>query len=250
MILTIARRELFSMFLSPLAWVILAVIQVILSWILFVQMDQFFLLQDQLATLPNAPGVTDLIIAPTIEFASILLLMVTPLITMRLLSEEQRSGTIHLLMSAPVSSTQIVLGKFLGASAFMLIITAMLGIMLYSLSAGTDIDTGKLGSGLLGLTLLLSAFVAAGLFISSLTSNPVIAAVGSFGLLLLLWLLDTGSSPDPGGENLLAQLSLIRHFGPLLRGIIDSRDIVYFALFISGFIVLTIKQLDAQRMQG
>ena len=135
MILVIARRELRSLFLSPLAWVILAVVQLVLAWVMFLQLDQFFLLQDQLATLPNAPGVTDLVVAPTIEFASIVLLMVTPLITMRLLSEERRSGTLDLLLSSPVSVSAIVLGKFLGAFLFMVILTLMVSMMMLH---GTD----------------------------------------------------------------------------------------------------------------
>lgn len=250
MILTIARRELRALFLSPLAWVILAVVQVILSWVLFVQMEQFFQLQDQLATLPNAPGVTDLVVAPMIEFASIVLLMVTPMITMRLLSEEKRSGTIDLLLSSPASSTEIVLGKFLGATGFMLVFTLMIALMPLTLNMGTDIDTGKVFSGLLGLFLLLAAFTAAGLFVSSLTSNPVVAAIGTFGLLLLFWLLDSNSAADPDGSGVAAWLSLLRHFGPMLRGIIDSRDVIFFLLFISGFVILTIRQLDAHRLQG
>lgn len=250
MILTIASRELKSLFLSPLAWIILAVVQVILSWVMFVQMEQFFQLQDQLATLPNAPGVTDLVIAPMLEFASIVLLMVTPMITMRLLSEERRSGTIDLLLSSPASSTEIVLGKFLGAVGFMLVFTLMISLMPLALNSGTDIDAGKVLSGLLGLILLLSAFSAAGLFVSSLTAHPVVAAVGTFGLLLLFWLLDSGSPTDASQTNALASLSLLKHFGPMLRGIIDSRDVIFFLLFISGFVMLTIRQLDARRLQG
>ncbi len=249
MIFTLAMRELRSMFLSPLAWVILAVTQAILAWILFVQMDQFFLLQDQLATLPNAPGVTDLIIAPTLEVASIMLLMITPLMTMRLLSEERRNGTLSLLLSAPISSTEIILGKYLGIVLFMLVFVLMLAMMPLSLNAGTDIDTGKLMSGLLGLLLLLCAFSAAGLFMSSLTANPVIAAVSTFGLLLLLWIIDRNGSSEASTDNVISYLSLISHFAPMLRGILDSKDVIYFLLFISGFVTLSIRQLDAQRLQ-
>jgi ABC-2 type transport system permease protein len=237
------------MFLTPLAWVLLAVVQAILAWILFVQMDQFFIMQDQLATLPNAPGVTDLVVAPMLEFASIILLMVTPLITMRLFSDEKRSGTLNLLLSSPVSATEIVLGKYLGVVLFMLLFTCMISLMPLALNVGTDIDSGKMLAGLLGLALLLAAFSAAGLFVSSLTENPVVAAIATFGLLLLLWLLDTGNTDNTAKDNALVYLSMLRHFGPMLRGIVDSRDIIYFLLFISGFVILTIRQLDALRLQ-
>lgn len=250
MILTIALREFRSLFSSPLAWVILAVVQFILAWVMFAQIDRFFLLQDQLATLPNAPGVTDLVIAPVLEIASIMLLMITPLVTMRLLSEEQRNGTLSLLFSSPVSASEIVLGKFVGVALYLLVLSAMVALMPLALMFGTDIDLGKLAAGLLGMSLLLIAFAAAGLYMSSLTDNPVVAAVSSFGLLLLLWIIDTSGGGDGSGGSVLAYVSLLQHFAPLLRGIVDSRDLVYFALFIGGFLLLTIRQLDAMRLQG
>jgi len=105
MIATIALRELRSMFLSPLAWTVLAVAQLILSWIFFTQIDVFFSIQEELTTLPNAPGVTDLVVAPVIEIASIMLMMVSPLLTMRLISEERRNGTLGLLLKSCSASS-------------------------------------------------------------------------------------------------------------------------------------------------
>ncbi len=250
MILTIALREFRNLFLSPLAWVVLAVTQAILAWMLFVQIDLFFTLQDQLATLPNAPGVTDLVVAPILEIASIMLLMITPLMTMRLLSEEQRNGTLNLLLSAPLSATEIVLGKYLGIVLFMLVFVLLIALMPLSLGMGTTLDLGKLGAGLLGLMLLLAAFCAAGLFMSSLTASPVVAAVSSFGLLLLLWIIDNNAGGEQAADSVMNYLSLLKHFTPLLRGIVDSRDLVYFALFIVTFLLLAIRQLDARRLQG
>ncbi len=249
MILTIAGREFRNLFLSPLAWVVLAVTQAILAWMMFVQIDVFFSLQDQLATMPNAPGVTDLVVAPILEIASIILLMITPLMTMRLLSEEKRNGAISLLLSAPVSATEIVVGKYLGIVLFMLVFVSMIALMPLSLYMGTSLDLGKLAAGLLGLLLLLSAFSAAGLFMSSLTASPVVAAVSTFGLLLLLWIIDSNADGEATQDTVLTYLSLLQHFSPLLRGIVDSRDLAYFALFILGFLALSIRQLDAQRIQ-
>ena len=250
MIVTIALREFRNLFLSPLAWVVLAVTQAILAWMMFVQIDLFFSLQDQLATMPNAPGVTDLVVAPILEIASIILLMITPLMTMRLLSEEKRNGTISLLLSAPVSATEIIVGKYLGIVLFMLVFVGMIALMPLSLYMGTTLDSGKLAAGLLGLLLLLSAFSAAGLFMSSLTASPVVAAVSTFGLLLLLWIIDSNAGGDDTQDTVLTYLSLLQHFSPLLRGIVDSRDLAYFALFILGFLALSIRQLDAQRLQN
>jgi ABC-2 type transport system permease protein len=247
MIFSIALRELRSMFLSPLAWTVLAVTQLILAWSFFTQVDFFFGIQSQLATVPNAPGVTDLVVMPTFEIASIILLMVTPLLTMRLISEERRNGSIALLLSSPLSMTQIVLGKFIGIVLFMLIFIIMLSLMPLSLLMGTTLDLGKLAAGMFALMLLLSAFSAAGLYLSSLTNNPVVAAISSFGLLLLLWIINTNTGDS---SNALSQLSLLNHFTPMLRGLINTADVAYFILFIAMFLLLTIRQMDSQRLQG
>ena len=249
MIFNIARRELRSMFLSPLAWTVLAVSQLILCWIFFSQIDMFFSIQKELTTLPNAPGVTDLVAAPVLKIASVMLLMISPLLTMRLISEERRNGTLTLLLSSPISITEIVLGKFLGITLFYIILIGMISLMPLSLMMGTELDLGKLASGLIGLLLLLCSFAAAGLFLSSLTENPVVAAIGTFGLLLLLWMLER-SSDGSGAANVFTYLSLTNHITPLLRGIVSSIDLAYFALFITTFLLLTIRQMDAERLQG
>lgn len=247
MIMSIALRELRSMFLSPLAWTVLAVIQLVLAWSFFTQIDFFFSIQSQLATLPNAPGVTDLVVMPTFEVASIILLMVTPLLTMRLISEERRNGSIALLLSSPISMSEIVLGKFVGIVLFMLIFIIMISLMPLSLLMGTELDLGKLAAGMFALMLLLSAFSAAGLYLSSLTNNPVVAAISTFGLLLLLWIISSNAGDT---TNTLNHLSLLSHFSPMLRGLINTADVAYFILFISTFLLLTIRQLDSQRIQG
>jgi len=248
MILTIAKREFRTMFLSPLAWVILAVIQIILAWSFFKSIDVFFTIQDDLTTLKNAPGVTDLIATPLFEVSGIILLMIMPLLTMRLISEEKRNKTFSLLLSAPVSITEIVLGKYLGFLFFIFVLLFLITLMPLSLSMGTELDFTKLFSGVFGLLLALSAFGAAGLYMSALTDNPTIAAISTFGLLLLLWIINTNSATD--GSSVLTYLSLYSHFSSLLRGIFNTKDIAYFILFIIGFIVLTIRQLETQRLQS
>ena len=112
MIWVIARREFGAMFLAPLAWVILAVIQIILGYMFLTNLDNFFLLQPQLLQLQNTPGVTDIVVTPLMQVAAIILLMVMPLLTMRSIAEEKRNRSLTLLISAPVSMTEIVLGKF------------------------------------------------------------------------------------------------------------------------------------------
>jgi len=244
MIFTIARREITSMFLSPLAWVILAVIQGILGYMFLVQIENFFLLQPQLIELENTPGVTDIIIAPIFSLAAIILLMIMPLITMRTLAEEKKNKTISLLFSAPISITQLVMGKFLGLFFFILILTSMLMLMPLSLFLGTELDSGKLLSIFVGMILLLSSFAAIGLYLSSLTDNQTIAAVSSFGALLMLWIIEWGTE-----QTLFNYLSLLAHHQPLLEGAFSSADVSYFLLIILLFNGLTIRQLDGDRLQ-
>ncbi len=249
MIFTIAYREFRNLFLSPLAWTILAVIQLIAAFLFLSQLDTFMALQPRLAGLEGAPGVTDIIIAPLLQTTGFLLLLISPAITMRIFSDEKRNRTLTLLLSAPISLTEIVLGKFFGVFMFYLLIVLMIAAMPLSLYAGTTIDAGKLATGILGLALLLGAFAAIGLFTSSLTEQPLIAAISAFGLLIFLWIIDwSGGRPEITG--LFHYLSLKNHFESLLKGIFSSTDLAYFLLLIFTFLSLTIRRLDQQRLTG
>ena len=249
MIFTIAGRELRSLFLSPLAWSILAVTLFILAYLFLTQIETYLSLQPRLAAIEGAPGVADIVIAPLFADAAMVLLLITPLITMRTISEERRNRTLSLLFSAPVSMTEIVLGKYLGVLSFFLILLGLLTLMPLSLLVGTDLDVGKLAAGLLGLTLVVAAFAAIGLYMSSLTEQPTVAAVTTFGLLLLLWIVDWAGNTDTGGSNTLAQLSMLRHYEPLLKGLFNSADVAYYLLIIALFIGFTIRRMDATRLQ-
>jgi len=248
MIWIIGKREFVAMFQAPLAWVILAVIQFILGYMFLTNLDNFFLLQPQLMTLQNTPGVTDIVVAPLMQVAAIILLMVMPLLTMRSIAEEKRNRSLTLLVSAPLSMTEIVLGKFAGLMLFVLVLVSMLMLMPLSLYLGTTPDSGKLLSIYLGMLLLLGAFSAIGLYLSSLTENQTIAAVGSFGILLMLWIIDWLSESVTSGQSLLAYLSLLGHHESLLEGVFDSSDIAYYLLLIAAFLGLTIRQLDRERL--
>lgn len=248
MIFTIAGRELRSLFLSPLAWSILAVTLFILAYLFLTQIETYISLQPRLAAIEGAPGVADIVIAPLFADAATVLLLITPLITMRTISEERRNRTLSLLFSAPVSMTEIVLGKYLGVLSFFLILLGLLALMPLSLLVGTDLDMGKLAAGMLGLTLVVAAFAAIGLYMSSLTEQPTVAAVTTFGLLLLLWIIDWAGNTN-GDSNTLAQLSMLRHYEPLLKGLFNSADVAYYLLVVALFIGFTIRRMDATRLQ-
>ena len=249
MIFTLAARELRSLFLSPLAWVILAVISGICAYFFLLYIDLYLQLQPRLAAAVNAPGVTDIIVAPLFSTAATVLLLVTPLLTMRLISEERRSQTLSLLISAPISMSEIILGKFLGVFSFVMIMLVLIAAMPLSLLAGGSLDIGLWASGLLGLILLLASFCSIGLYISTLTTQPTVPAIATFGVLLLLWILNLANTTGNGGGQVLAYLSLLSHYQPLLRGIFSSTDIIYYLLFIGSFITLSIRRLDADRLQ-
>jgi ABC-2 type transport system permease protein len=247
MIFTIAGHEFRSFFQSPLAWVILAVNQILLGYMFLAQIDSFFQIQPQLAHLTNTPGVTDIVISPLFQQAAIILLLVMPLVTMRVIAEEKRSGTLILLLSSPIRLKSIVLGKFLGLVLFILIIIGMLILMPLSLYMGTSLDSGKLLSITLSMVLLLSAFASIGLYLSSLTSNQTIAAVGTFGALLMLWIIDWAGSSLENGGSVLSYLSILQHHQRMLEGVFDSSDLAYYLLLITLFLGLTIRQLDSER---
>ena len=248
MIWIIARREVYAMFLSPLAWIILAVIQTILGYMFLANLDNFFLLQPELIQIANTPGVTDIVVTPLMQVAAIILLMVMPLMTMRSLAEEKRNRTLSLLVSAPLSMTEIVLGKFFGLVLFIVILVSMLMLMPLSLYLGTTPDSGKLLSIYLGMLLLLSAFAAIGLYLSSLTENQTIAAVSTFGVLLMLWIIDWIGASVSNGQSVIAYLSILQHHQAMLEGVFKSSDIAYYLLLIGAFLVLTIRQLDRERL--
>jgi ABC-2 type transport system permease protein len=249
MIGTIAARELRSLFLSPLAWTMLAVVQVIIAYLFLAQVDFFLQIQPRLPQLPGAPGLTEIVVAPTFSSAALILLLVVPMLTMRLVSDELRNQTLSLLFSAPVSMSAIILGKYCGVLGFLFIQLLLIALMPCALLLGGSLDFGILASGLLGLFLLLAGFAAVGLFMSTLTAQPVIAAISTFGVLLLLWIIDWSGATAGKGAGVFGYLSMLRHYESLLKGVFNSTDVVYYLLLIVGFIVLSIRRLDSYRLQ-
>jgi ABC-2 type transport system permease protein len=250
MLLTIASREFRNLFLSPLAWAIMAVLQLIVAYLFLSQVDTYMLLQPRLAGVEGAPGVTDIVVAPVLQTIGFLFMLIAPAITMRVFSDEKRNRTLSLLLTAPVSMSDIVLGKFLGITTFFMVLLLMLALMPLSLFAGTTLDIGKLAAGLLGLALLLSSFAAIGVFMSSLTEQPVVAAISTFGLLLLLWIIDWSGNSKEQVSGLFSYLSLQTHLTSFLKGLFSTTDVVYYVLLTALFLILGIRRLDQQRLTG
>ena len=247
MIATIALHELRTMFLSPLAWTVLAVVQLILGFLFLANVEIYQVYQPQLLALEQAPGVTEVVVPDLFGNAAVVLLLVVPLLTMRLIAEERRNRTLPLLMSAPVSMTEIVLGKYVGVLLFLLTVLVLVGLMPLSLLIGGGLDFGLLASALLGLALLLASFTAVGLFMSTLTQHPTVAAIATFGALLLFYILDWSGQGATSGS-LLAYFSLFNHYKPFLEGIFSTTDAIYHVLLSTTFVVLSIRRLDADRL--
>lgn len=248
MIFLIASRELRRLWLSPVAWTLLAVAQGLCAWLFLLLINDFRILQGRLVGLENTPGVTDLVAAPLFRIAVWCFLVLTPLLTMNLISEERRNRTLDLLLSAPVSVMAIVLGKYLGLLIFLLGATALVALMPLTLLAGTPLDVGKLLAGWLGLALLVGAFASAGLYMSTLTTQPMVAAIATLGLLLFLCVVDLRTMGGETAGSLLGYLSLLGHHDALLRGLFNSADVAYYLLFSVTFLGLAIRRLDDERL--
>ncbi|MBX5489741.1 MAG: ABC transporter permease subunit [Chloroflexi bacterium] len=228
----IARRELYAYFTSPIAYVIGALF-LLISGFLF----SLILNLSSEATM-----------RPLFGNLSVIFLFAVPFLTMRLLAEEARTGTLELLLTAPVRDSQLVLGKFLGALLLVLAILACTAIYPIILLLAGNPDRGPILAGYLGIILQAAAFLAIGLFASSLTQNQIIAAMLTFVILLLLWLSDALGNYTGGRiGDLFRFLSITRHLDEFPRGIIDTRHIVYFLSAIVVALFLTVQSVQSRR---
>lgn len=246
-ILYIAKHEIRRLCMGSMAWVVLAVVQFLLAVLFLFMLSQF--VDSAAAALFSNHGVTEIVVVSFLQFAGILFLLIIPLITMSSFSEERQTGSIVLLLSAPVFISECVLGKYLGIMCYVSVLLVVVMLMPLSLLVATDIDLLQLLSASIGLFLLISAFVTIGLFVSSLCSQQAVAAIASYGILFWLWMLDIVSYTDSERlADILTYLSLLSHYRYLLDGIFNSVDVIYYLLVSTLFITLTIWHLDNQRM--
>jgi len=241
MIFTIASRELRNLFLSPLAWVILGAIQAVFGMTFYPDVVSFM-------RQPHPAGLTAAVVSPLFGWVAILLLFVIPLLTMRLVSEERRNSTLSLLLSAPLTMTELVLGKFFGIVFYLLTMIFMLTLMPLSLLLGGTLDFGLLFMSALGLILLLASFTAIGLFMSTLTQSPTLAAISTFGALFVLWILQLAA--ELMDVSILAYLSIVSHYLSFLEGVFNTADVAYYILLIGLFLVLSVRRMEGDRLGG
>jgi ABC-2 type transport system permease protein len=184
------------------------------------------------------------------EDLGFILLLLTPIITMRLLAEEKRAGTAELLFTYPLPDWAVILGKFL--SALLVFVVLLVFTLCYPLIFAflTKMDWGQVVAGYLGVLLLGSACLALGLFASSLTANQIIAAISAFALLLLFWLIGAQQEVGSGGAEILSAISLREHLPNLAKGVIDTKDLLFYLCFAFFFLFLTKRQLESRRWRA
>jgi len=249
---TVAAKEIRAYFNSPIAYVLMAVFLIINGYLFFsivsfasrqsVQLLRFQGMAPQI-------NINELVLRPTFHNMSVVLLLIIPILTMRLISEEKKTRTAELLLTSPLRIIEIVLGKYLGA---LVVYLAMLGLTVYMpllLSLYGELNWGVVFSGYLGLVLLGAVLLAIGLFGSSLTENQVIAALISFGLLLLIWLLGWAAAVVEGTTvgQILSYLSVLDHFDDLMKGLVETKTIVYYLSLVTLGLFLTHRVVESQR---
>lgn len=247
MIFTIAFREFRNLFASPSTWIILGILQFIFAWFFLARLDAFLQVQNQLAQILNAPGATQSVASPLMGTLALIMMMLVPIFSMRLIAEERRNQTLALLLAAPVATRDIVLGKFAGMMAFLAVIIIACLLLVSTLSMGTQLDFGLLLANVIGLLLLTASYTALGLYFSTLTAHPMMAAASTLATLFGLWLVDAAGS-DSG--RVLQMLSPTAHFQSFNNGLLLGADIAWFLLFCGCCLLLASRRLHNSRIYG
>jgi ABC-2 type transport system permease protein len=245
--LLIARHEWRRLAVQPFAWTLAAVVVALMAWQFLLSLQGFIDLAPKLGGLKDAPGVTDIIAIPLLRSLSNLLMLIVPLVTMRAIAGERRAATLPLLLASGVGSARIVLGKYLGALGYVLLLVLLVVLMPLALGYGTALDLGKIAAAVFGLALFAAALVAIGLLCSAWAAQPALAAAAAIALTGLLAVVDSGARLQGITHAGINHLALPTHVEPFLRGIVASVDIVYFALLAGVALVLAARRLDALR---
>jgi len=254
-VIAIAQKELRSYFSSPIAYIVIGLWALLYGYF-FVAILSFFVRQSMQMNQfgmqgPQAMNVNQQLIRPLLQNVTILILFLMPMVTMRTYSEEKRSGTIELLLTAPVTDFQIIMGKFLGAMFLYAIMLGVTAIHIGLLFVYGHPEWKPIVSAYLGLLLLGGCFIALGLLISSLTSNQIVAGMVTFAVFLLLWVITwIGSFSGPTVDKLTTYLSIIDHWDDFGKGVIDTTHVIYYLSFITFGLFLTAKSVDSERWRG
>jgi gliding motility-associated transport system permease protein len=250
----IFKKEIRLYFTSPIAYVIGAIFLLIAGYFFYSIFSYFALASMQSAMNPQMGrelNVTDGVLRPLFSNVTVILLLLMPMVTMRLIAEERRSGTIELLLTYPVRDGAVLVGKYLAALTIYGLMLA--GTLLYPLIVAwfARFDWGPLLTGYLGLVLLGATFLAVGLLASSLTENQIVASMVAFGILLIFWVLGWSADYVGGaGGALLRHLSITEHFDNFSQGVLETKDVIYYLDFTILALFLTLRSLESRRWRG
>lgn len=248
MIAIIASKELRSLFATPMGWLVLAIVQAIVGTYYSLSFNQYFEIMQSAQWQVQRIGITQFMAEGVFGVAAVLMLFLVPLVTMKLISEERKNQTMALLMSAPLSMSELILGKLLGIVIYLSLLIVSMLLMIATLLPWAEIDLPYLLTHALGLWLLVVASSALGLYISCLTAQPILAAFCSLTALTLCLLLDKFFSDNR--QAFFHNLSLMQHYRQFSLGMLNSYDVVFFALFTLFFVLLAIRRLHADRLYG
>jgi ABC-2 type transport system permease protein len=250
----VAAKELRGYFSSPMAWTMMGLFAFIFGYFYLLYLNSF--VEESLRSMggqfgPQPVNVNQRLIRPLLSNASVIILFLLPMVTMRTYSEEKRSGTIELLLTSPLKDSEIVLGKFLGAIGLYAALIAVTFIYVGVLFLYGDPEALPVISGYIGLFLLGACFISMGLFISSTTKNQMVAGTATFVFALLFWIVGWASEMAwPWLGSILQYLSITQHFEDFSKGIIDTKHLVFYLSFITFWLFLTLKSVDSERWRG
>jgi ABC-2 type transport system permease protein len=249
----IFRKELKSYFASPIAYLLMAIFAVIFGFF-FYSATAFFVMrgmESQMMGRGMPMDVNEWVIRPLLSNASVIALFLIPMITMRLYAEEKRSGTMELLMTSPVRDVEIVIGKFMASLLMFGCVIGVSALDLAALFAYGKPDWKPILVGYLGLLLQGGALIAIGTFISTTTRNQIIAGGATFAVCLLLWVLDWVSSyQQEAWAKVVSYLSVVQHFEPFSKGVVDSKDVIFFGSLIFFGLFLTARSMESLRWRA
>jgi ABC-2 type transport system permease protein len=252
-ILAIAHREIKAYFGSPIAYIVIGFFALMFGYFYYALLAFFDQSSMRMMGMggPQTANINEQMIRPVFLNSSVILLFVLPLITMRTYAEEKRSGTMELLLTAPITDFQIIMGKFLGA---MTLYAAMLGVTLIHMGvlfAFGNPEWRPVATGYLGMLLMGGCFIAVGLLISSMTKNQIVAGMITFAVFLMLWVINwIASFTGPTTQAVLNYLSITGHLDDFTNGVLDTRHLVYYLSFIGFGLFLTARSVDTERWRG
>ena len=250
-VIAIADKELRSYFASPIAYILIGFFLLPFGVFFYLYLASFVKQSLQAAQYGGAMNVNQQVIRYVLQNASVIILFIMPMITMRTYSEEKRSGSIELLLTSPLTDVEIILGKFFGALGLYAALLAVTLLYMAILFVYGNPEWRPLVAGYLGLLLMGGTFVALGLFISSTTSNQIVAGVVTFVVFLLFWIIGWfADSAGPVIGPITQWLSITEHFDDFSKGIIDTKHVIYYLTLITFGLFLSAKSVDTERWKG